>query len=116
MHNYRELKIWQEAMDLVVEVYTLTKSFPKDEIYGLSSQMKRAAVSIPSNIAEGAGRNSNKDFARFLAISRGSGFELDTQLEIANRLSMISESDKAHLMNKLEYISNMNYKLRESLN
>lgn len=114
-HNYKGLKLWQEAMELVVEVYTVTKSFPGDEKFGLTSQMRRAAVSIPSNIAEGAGRNSNKEFARFLAISRGSAFELETQIEIANRLSMISENDNTQLLSKIQYISNMNFKLRDSL-
>jgi hypothetical protein len=68
MHNYKELKVWQKAMDVVVTVYELTRSFPKDELFGLTSQLRRAAVSIPLNIAEGAGCNSDLEFARFLDI------------------------------------------------
>ena len=71
MHNYSNLQIWQQAMELVVEVYKLTKTFPAEEKYGLVSQMNRAAVSVPSNIAEGAGRGSNKDFSHFISISIG---------------------------------------------
>lgn len=74
MHNFRELKIWQDAMKITKLTYKLTKLFPSSEMYGLTSQMNRAAVSIPSNIAEGAGRNSNKEFTQFLNISIGSLF------------------------------------------
>lgn len=95
--DFRQLIIWQKAMDLTVEVYTLVKSLPKEEIFALSEQMRRASVSIPSNIAEGRGRNSNKDFVRFLAQARGSLWELSTQLEICERLHYLNsqQSEKA---------------------
>ena len=76
MHNFQNLTIWKEAMDLAQTIYATTKKFPKEEMYALSSQMQRAAVSIPSNIAEGAGRSTNKDFANFLSIAIGSCFGL----------------------------------------
>ncbi|MDP4529001.1 four helix bundle protein [Alkalimonas delamerensis] len=86
-----DLKVWQLAMDLLVDVYAISKTFPDHEKFGLSSQMQRAAVSIPSNIAEGAGRESKPDFLRFLSIARGSLSELETQLLIAQRLGYIGE-------------------------
>jgi len=82
-------------MDLVVEIYQLTKSYPQSEIYNLISQTKRSAVSIPSNIAEGRRRGSRKDFRQFLIIAYGSGAELETQIEIASRLSFVKESDSS---------------------
>ncbi len=90
--TYKDLIVWQKAMELVVEVYKLTELFPKSEIYGLVSQMRRCVVSIPSNIAEGRRRGSRKDYRHFLLISYGSGAELETQIEIAKRL-MFSKSD-----------------------
>jgi four helix bundle protein len=91
MHNLKELKIWHKAMELTTEVYRLTANFPKEEKYGLTSQIRRAAVSIPSNIAEGAGRNSNKEFVQFLAISNGSSYELQTQLLLSKNFNLIQE-------------------------
>jgi four helix bundle protein len=87
--NYRDLNAWQKAMDLVVLVYELTKEFPDDERFGLTSQLRRAAVSIPSNIAEGQGRDSDREFARFLSIAHGSLREAETQLLICERLEYI---------------------------
>lgn len=92
IHSYQDLIVWQKAMDLVVLVYSLTRSFPKEEIYGLSSQMKRSAISIPSNIAEGRRRSTRNDFKRFIAIAYGSGAELETQIEIAKRLKFGAQS------------------------
>ena len=86
INTYKDLIVWQKSMDLVVEIYKLTERFPKSEIYGLISQMKRCAVSIPSNIAEGRRRGSRKDYRHFLIIAYGSGAELETQIEIAKRL------------------------------
>jgi len=80
MHNYKELKVWQKGRELVKFVYELTKKFPKEEIYALTSQVRRAAVSVPSNISEGAGHFSNKEFSRFLEIAYASTCELDTQI------------------------------------
>jgi four helix bundle protein len=84
--SFPDLKVWHLSMDLTMQVYALTSEFPKHEIYGLSSQMRRAAVSIPSNLAEGSSRSSNKDFRQFVVIARGSNCELETQLMIAARL------------------------------
>jgi four helix bundle protein len=84
--SYKELIAWQKAMDLVSDVYSVSQEFPRDEIYGLTSQVRRAAVSIPSNIAEGQGRRSPKEFVQFLRIARGSIAEVETQLLIAVRL------------------------------
>lgn len=86
IYSYKDLKVWQKAMELVVIVYGLTDQYPKSEIYGLISQTRRSAVSIPSNIAEGRRRGTRKDFRQFLIIAYGSGAELETQLEIAKRL------------------------------
>ncbi len=86
--NYKDLIVWQKSMDLAVLVYDLTKAFPKDELYGLVSQMRRCVVSISSNIAEGSRRSTNKDFRQFVIIAFGSGAELETQLELAHRLEM----------------------------
>ena len=86
IHGYKDLIVWQRSMELVVAVYQLTDDFPRQEIYGLISQLRRAAVSIPSNIAEGRRRGGKKEFRQFLLISYGSGAELETQIEIAKRL------------------------------
>lgn len=93
LKSYRELKVWQKAMDLTVEIYRLVKLLPKSEIYGLSDQMRRAAISIPSNIAEGFGRNSTKEFIQFLTIARGSQLELETQVQICQRLGYFSDNE-----------------------
>ena len=86
VHHYSDLIVWQKAMDLVVHVYEVTESFPQREVFGLTNQVRRAAVSIPSNIAEGQGRGTTKDFLHFLAIARGSLQEVETQLLLAYRL------------------------------
>lgn len=86
IRSYKELIVWQKAMDLVVAVYNLTEKFPQSELYGLTSQMRRSAVSIPSNIAEGRKRGTRKEFHNFIVIAYGSGAELETQIEIVKRL------------------------------
>lgn len=91
--NYKELLVWQKSMDLVVEIYNLITKLPSNEKYELSSQMRRAAVSIPSNIAEGHGRNSSQEFCHFLGIARGSACELETQLLVAKKVLYLSEDD-----------------------
>lgn len=116
MSYYKNLHIWQKSMDLVDNVYTLTKEFPKEEIYGLTNQIRRSAVSIPSNIAEGAGRNSDAQFTNFLSYSNGSTLELETQLIISNRQGYISESDLFEINKLIEDIQKMNYKLQNKLN
>lgn len=92
-NSYRDLIVWQKSMQLVKEVYLLTQNFPKEELYGLVSQVRRCAISIPSNIAEGKGRNSDKDFIRFLQISLGSLYELQTQLELSIQLGYVKDID-----------------------
>ncbi|CAO81281.1 S23 ribosomal [Candidatus Cloacimonas acidaminovorans str. Evry] len=91
MSGFKELKVWQIGIDLVLKVYKITESFPKSEIYGLSSQMRRCAVSIPSNIAEGSSRNNPKEFTQFLYIAQGSLSELDTQFTLAQLLGYIKD-------------------------
>ena len=93
IQSYKDLIVWQKSMDLVVAIYDLTDNFPKSEIYGLTSQMRRCSISIPSNIAEGRRRGSPKEFRHFLLISYGSGAELETQIEIAKRLSFSADLD-----------------------
>ncbi|HXE90358.1 MAG TPA: four helix bundle protein [Terriglobales bacterium] len=87
--SFRNLVAWQKSKDLVREVYVLTKSFPKDGLYGLTSQIRRAAISIPSNVAEGKGRSADRDFKHFLMQARGSLYELENQLEIAHDLEYV---------------------------
>ncbi len=84
--SFRELQVWQRAMQLTIAIYQLTSGFPREELYGLTNQLRRAAVSVPSNIAEGHGRLSNREFTQFLSVARGSVCELQTQLEIARAL------------------------------
>ncbi|WP_339840432.1 four helix bundle protein [uncultured Maribacter sp.] len=115
MNNYRELNIWKKGMQLVQEIYFLTKKLPDDEKFGLISQIKRCSVSIPSNIAEGAGRNSNKEFARFLSIANGSTTELETQLILIVNLKFVAESDINNALALCNEIKNMNYALQKSL-
>ena len=99
--NFKKLKVWQKGIELVVDIYNKSQTFPKEEIYGLTSQIRRSSVSIPSNIAEGSGRNSDKEFNRFLDISLGSSFELETQLIIAHKLKFLSDSDYETLNNEI---------------
>ena len=91
MNNYKELKIWQKSIDVAVKVYEITKDFPREELYGLTSQIRRSAISIPSNISEGYGKDGNKDYLKFLNIGISSLFEMQTQLEIAYNLKYITE-------------------------
>ena len=93
MKNYKELIFWQKSMDLAAEIYKLVKLLPKEETYALSDQMRRAVVSIPSNIAEGQGRGSTREYIQFLNIARGSCFELDTQLRICINIGYFTEKN-----------------------
>jgi four helix bundle protein len=93
MSTFRNLLVWQKSMDLVTKMYSSTQKFPKEELFGLTSQIRRSAVSIPSNIAEGYGRDSNNEYLRFLNISIGSLFELQTQIEIAKNIMYLNEKD-----------------------
>lgn len=114
-HAYRDLLVWQRGMDLTVAIYGLTHTFPRSELYGLCSQMQRASISIPSNIAEGWGRQSRKEFKNFLSIARGSVFELETQLECAQRLRYVTAEATATAKRLLEEISRMLIALMRSL-
>ena len=107
MRPHQNLEAWIKALDLVTDVYKGTEHFPKEERYGLTSQIRRAAVSIPANIAEGAGRHSKKEFAHFLSNSQGSASELETELIIANRLGYLDETSFARLIAQLERIGRL---------
>lgn len=115
MHNFKELRVWQKSMDLTTEIYALLSTFPPDERFGLVSQMKRAAISIPSNIAEGAGRNSDREFKHFLSISLGSLFEIETQLIIANRLELINTHATLELNNRISDLQRMIFALEKTI-
>ena len=115
MNYFKELKVWQKAIELVTNTYLKTQSFPKEEIYGLTSQIRRCAVSIPSYIAEGCGRNTPKDFNNFLGISLGSAFEFETQLIICKNLEFIKVEDFNFLESEIQHIQNMIIKLQKSL-
>ncbi|MBM3933314.1 MAG: four helix bundle protein [SAR202 cluster bacterium] len=103
--SYRDLRVWQGGIELVQYIYALTKTFPNSETYALASQMQRAAVSVPSNIAEGYARSGAKENVRFIAISQGSLAELDTQLEIARRLGYLTADEHQRLQSKLIALS-----------
>lgn len=108
MHKIEELKIWRKLMELSKSVYKICAELPSDERFGLISQIKRCAVSIPSNIAEGAGRNSNKEFAHFLSIANGSSYELQTQLMLSVELKLISEEKIKPILKNIIEIQKMN--------
>lgn len=107
MHNFRELNIWKESMFLAKQIYELTKTFPESEKYGITSQINRSAVSIPSNIAEGSGRNSDGDFKRFLNIALGSAFELETQILLSIEFGFIEKQVVNSNLEKLISIQKM---------
>ena len=113
MKGHHKLDVWKRSIDLVTKVYDMTSSFPKEEIYGLSYQIRRASISIPSNIAEGAGRISNKEFIQFLSVAQGSIAELETQLIISKNLGYIKEVEG--LLSELDEISKMIIGLQKSL-
>lgn len=113
VRSYRDLLVWQKAMQLVTDVYVLTKSFPKEELYGLTQQIRRCAVSVPSNIAEGGSKRSTRDYVRFLNIAYGSLSELETQLLIALNLGY-SEAEKIQTL--LEYASEIGKMLNALIN
>lgn len=115
MNNFRELKVWQKSIELVKQIYQKTNSFPSTEIYGLTSQIRRAAVSIPSNIAEGAARKSVKDFDHFLSIALGSSFELETQIIIATELNYLSNDDNTQIEQDIQEVQKMIRGLQKSL-
>ncbi len=116
INSYRELTVWQVSMDAVDDIYALTKAFPGNELYGLASQLNRAVVSIPSNIAEGWGRMNTKDYIRHLLIAKGSLFEVETQLEIAVRQGFITRQTIKPVWSRLQQCSKMLVKLISGLN
>jgi len=116
MKDFKKLKVWQNGIRLVVDIYKTSKNFPTEELYGLTSQIRRSAVSVPSNIAEGSGRNSDKKFNRFLNISLGSSFELETQIIIAHELEFLSNIEFDNLTEKVQEEQKMINGLQKSLN
>ncbi|MDT0643265.1 four helix bundle protein [Zunongwangia sp. F363] len=115
MNYFRDLKVWQKSIQLNKLIYAATKKFPKEEVYGLTSQIRRSAVSIPSNIAEGCGRESKKEFKNFLGIALGSAFELETQLIIALDQNFIEKEDFDGFEKEIRHIQNMIIKLHSTL-
>ncbi len=115
MHNFEKLIFWQKAMQLAKDIYLLSVEIPHDERYGLISQMKRSAVSISSNIAEGAGRNTNREFNQFLGIANGSAFELQTQLLLSKELYSMDEKKVDKLLADLHEIQKMMYTFKQNL-
>jgi len=113
--SYKDLIVWQKAMDLTVVIYNLVKKLPKEELYGLSDQMRRAAVSIPSNIAEGRDRNTDKEFVQFLTIARGSKSELETQLLICIKVGYLNETEILEAINLLTEVGKMLHSLINKL-
>ena len=109
MHNFKDLKIWSKSRVLVKKIYELTEEFPSDEKFGLISQMRRAAVSIVSNIAEGSGKESDKDFCRFLEVAYSSSFELETQLILAVDLTFIKQDASTEILIDIQEIQKMIY-------
>ena len=107
MKDFRKQKVWQKAHDLALEVYRVTEAFPKTELFGLTSQSRRAGVSIPANIAEGCGRDTDADFARFLQIAMGSASELEYHLLLAHDLGFVSDPDYERLSNKTTEVKQM---------
>lgn len=113
--DFKDLFLWQRAMDLVVEVYDLVKKFPKEELFALSDQIRRAVISIPSNIAEGQGRNSSKEFIHFLSIAKGSKAELETQLLLCVRINYLKELEIEKAMSLVEEVGKMLHSLQKRL-
>ena len=116
MHHFEKLIFWKKSVVLAKEIYLLAVSLPNDEKFGLISQMKRSAVSIPSNIAEGSGRNSNKEFNHFLAVALGSAYELQTQLILCVELNLVENKTIENLLDQLTEIQKMIYGFKSKLN
>ena len=116
MRQYKNLKIWERSVDLALLVYKITSDFPKSEIYGLTSQLRRCSVSISSNIAEGAARSSDKEFQRFLDIAYGSCYELQSQLYIAFKLNLLNKSQFKEMNTEMDEIQKMIFTFSKTLN
>ena len=115
IHNFKKLLLWQKAMDLATFIYLLTSDFPKEEKYGLISQLQRCAVSIPSNIAEGSGRVSKKEFQHFISFAMGSSFELETQVILAYKFKYITEEQMVVFETMMRPVQKMTFGLYNSL-
>jgi len=115
MHDFRKLTVWQKTRVFVKNLYLLTQKFPDEEKFGLTQQIRKASVSMFSNIAEGSGRNTTPDFVHFLDIANGSAFEVETQLYVAVDLEYISQQEFENLLSQLQEIEKMIYNLRKSL-
>jgi four helix bundle protein len=105
--TYHDLKVWQDAMELTLNIYRMTRKFPAEEMYGLSAQLRRAAISVASNIAEGKERSSNKELLQFLSHARGSLYEVQTQLQIAESLGYLTETDHQSLAQQADSVGRM---------
>jgi four helix bundle protein len=116
MHNFKELKIWQKGRKFVKDIYILTRKFPKEELFVLTTQMRRAAISIPSNIAEGAGRGTDKDFSRFIDIATGSSYELESLIYAGYDLEYYSEEKMDIYLEKIQEIQKMLYHFKNHIN
>lgn len=115
MNRYKKLDIWKRAVELATEIYKSTSNFPVEEKYGLTSQLRRCVVSISSNIAEGAGRNTKNDFKHFISIAYGSSCELETQLIIATNLKLLSKSESSELFSEINVLQKMIFTFSEKL-
>ena len=115
MHRFKDLEIWKQSRVFCKDIYSITATFPEMEKFGLVNQLRRACISIPSNIAEGASRKSNKDFARFIEIAIGPCYEIETQLLIANDLDFLNKKDLDFLLSKLTSIIKMTSKFKSTL-
>ena len=115
MHKLTDLKIWNKAMDVAELTYLLSAKFPSEEKFGITSQIRRSAVSVPSNIAEGAGRTTKGEFRNFLSIASGSSYELLTQLILSHRLNLVSQEEASPVISEIIEVQKMNYALIKSL-
>ncbi len=115
VRSYRDLLVWQKSMDLAMEIYAVVKNFPKEELYGLTSQMKRSALSVPSNIAEGSSRRTTGEFMRYINIATGSLAEIETQIIFSSRLNYINKEITSSLLKQADEVSRMLQGLYNSL-
>jgi len=113
--DFKDLKIWQKSMEIVMDIYNITKTFPREETYGITSQMRRSAVSIPSNIAEGFKRHHNKEYKQFLYIALGSSAELETHLILAENLKYVTKKTAESIYENMDHLSRMITTLRKKL-
>ena len=115
IRSYRDLRVWQEGMALAEACYLLTKRFPKDELFGMTSQIRRAATSVPANIAEGYGRDSTGEYIQFLRVSQGSLRELETHLALSSRVGLIADSETKSVLEECDRLGKMLHRLIRSL-